>query len=413
MRKGLIGAHLQHSYSKLIHESLTDYSYDLIELNAEEFDQFMKEKQFDAINVTIPYKEKVIPYLDELDDSAKVIGAVNTIVQKEGKLIGYNTDVYGFLQMMVLNHFEIKGKKVIVLGNGGACKAVCAALTQLEAKQIIKVKKNPSDETITYQECYALHADAEVIINTSPVGMYPNIHDCPIDLEHFKSLKSVGDVIYNPLRTKLLIKAQDKGCKVATGLMMLVAQAIQAIEIFTGKEVEKHLIEEVTYSLNKEKLNMVLIGMPGCGKSTLAKKLAKAQKMKLIEVDELIEERIQMPIKDFITSFGEEKFRDIESEVALEIAKETHCVISCGGGIIKRSSNMEALKMNGKLIFIDRDLDLLAVTDSRPLSSDSTKLKQLYEERIALYHQYSEATVQNNGSIKEAVKACLQQIERG
>lgn len=411
MVKGLLGEHLGHSYSKIIHETLMDYQYDLMEMNREQLDQFLKEKKFDAVNVTIPYKQTVMPYLDVIDEKAKRIGAVNTIVNEAGQLKGYNTDYYGFLKMLHLNGIEIAGRKVLVLGDGGAAKAVVCALQDEKVKEIIKVKSRISSSTITYPECYANHTDAQVIINTSPVGMYPQVNACPIDLSYFEQLESVVDIIYNPIRTRLIVEAKTRGLKTACGMMMLVGQAIEAIEHFTKTKLDETWIQQMNDQLIQQKQNLVIIGMPGSGKTTISDKLAKESGRPKIEMDDCIIEKIQMPIKDFFALWGEEKFREIETEVAKEIAKETQMIISCGGGVIKNEENMKALAMNGIIVFIDRDVNQLAVTDSRPLSPDRQRVKALYQQRIDLYRKYSDVIIENKGSLKKAVAACKKLIE--
>lgn len=252
MEYGLIGEKLGHSFSKIIHEKLADYKYDLTPLTKEEFQSFMEKRDFKAINVTIPYKEKVIPYLDEMDDNAKQIGAVNTIVNTHGKLLGHNTDFSGFLYMIQNNKVEIRDKKVLVLGNGGASKAVVAVLKSLKAKEIILVSRTHRDNTITYEECYERHSDGQVIANATPVGMYPNIDGKPIDLSKFTQCEAVLDLIYNPLKTKLLMQAEELGIKAVNGLEMLVAQAKYAVEFFLEKNIDENRIKEVTNEVYNE-----------------------------------------------------------------------------------------------------------------------------------------------------------------
>lgn len=253
MKYGLIGEKLGHSYSKIIHGKLADYTYDLMPLSREEFDPFIMRRDFTAINVTIPYKQAVIPYLDELDSHAKIIGAVNTIVNKEGRLFGYNTDFYGFEYMIRHNNIEISGKKILILGNGGAAKAVHAVLSFLGASRILIVSRKGTQETISYEECYKNHTDTEIIINSTPIGMYPNIDAAPLDLTTFTGCKVVLDVIYNPMKTKLTLQAEELGMKAITGLEMLVAQAKQAVEYFLDTQFEETVIDEIY----KELLNMI------------------------------------------------------------------------------------------------------------------------------------------------------------
>lgn len=244
-QRGLVGDKLGHSFSKGIHEQLAGYTYDLIPLSEEEFHRFMEAREFDAINVTLPYKQAVIPYLDELDDNAASIGAVNTVVNKNGRLIGHNTDFSGFLYMIEHNKVAIEGKKVLVLGNGGAAKAVLAVLRTLKAGEIIIAKPRPSAETITMEECYARHTDAQVVVNTSPVGMYPAVEASPLDLGRFPDCEAVLDIIYNPLETKLLAQGRSLGMKTVNGLEMLIAQALYAAEFFLDTTFPKEKIEEI------------------------------------------------------------------------------------------------------------------------------------------------------------------------
>ncbi len=411
MIRGLIGTHLTHSYSKIIHEKIMNYEYRLIELNISEVDAYLSKKEFEALNVTIPYKQTVIPYLDEIDAQAKAIGAVNTIVNKNGKLYGYNTDYAGFMETIRYFNIDVCDKKVIVLGNGGASKAVIAVLKDLKAKEIILVKKNLSEETITYETCYRLHHDAQVIINTSPVGMSPHVHDCPIELSYFKLLESVVDVIYNPLNTPLLLAAKEKGCKTANGMVMLVAQAIRAIEHFNQINLDTMWIDRLYKQLTKDCCNIVLIGMPGCGKSTLGSLIAERLNRPCIEIDAMITEHINMPIREYILQYGEKAFRRIETEIVKNIASTTHSVISCGGGVIKNKENMSALKLNGKILFIDREPSLLSISIERPLSQNYQDIMNLYHERIDLYRYYADKIVKNNEDVEKAMINILKLIE--
>ncbi|MBQ9840956.1 MAG: shikimate dehydrogenase [Erysipelotrichaceae bacterium] len=403
---GLIGAKLGHSYSKGIHEQLADYTFDMIELSAEELDVFLKEKNFHAVNVTIPYKQTVIPYLDEISEHAQKIGAVNTIVNVDGCLKGYNTDYYGFKYMLEYNDIAIKDRKVIVLGVGGASKAVYAVLADLQAKEVVFVHPKGKNG-ITYEECYAKHKDAQVIVNATPVGMYPNGDCTPIDVKRFTHLESAVDVIYNPLKTKFLVEAERNGVKTAGGLMMLVAQAKEAVEIFTGKSLEDGCIANITQQLEKEKRNIVLIGMPSCGKSTIAKALANVVNKQVVDIDDVIVERYGS-IPDIFKQYGEDYFRDCETQMTKEMSQQTGWILACGGGIIKREENMIALKQNGKIIYIQRDLDLLIADDTRPLSSSKEAILKLYEERKSLYEGYSDYIIENNGTIEEVVQKIVE-----
>ena len=406
MRRGLIGEHLGHSYSQRIHEALGGYAYELIEVSPQQLDALMKAKEFAALNVTIPYKQTVIPYLDELDERAQRIGAVNTIVNDHGRLIGKNTDYYGCRFMLEQAGIEIRDKKVILLGNGGAAQAVYAVLEDLGASSILKVKRNPSAQTLTYEEAYRQHSDTQVIVNTSPVGMFPDQEGNPIELNHFSQLESVADVIYNPHRTRLIVEAQKRGCKTATGLSMLTAQAAEAIRAFTGKAVSSEAILKMTADLAREKMNLVLIGMPGCGKSTIARKLAELSGRPLVDIDQRIVERIGMPIRAFFDQEGEAAFRQIEAEILAEVTLQSGQIIATGGGIVKDWENVRRLRQSGKVYFLDRSLDQLETDPSRPLSSSREALRQLYDQRIELYRSACAQQIDNNGSIEQTAQEC-------
>lgn len=408
MRRGLIGEHLGHSYSQRIHETLGGYPYELIEVAPQDLDAWMKNKDFAALNVTIPYKKAVIPYLEELDERARRIGAVNTIVNDHGRLIGKNTDYYGCRFMLEQAGIEIQGRKVILLGNGGAAQAVQAVLEDLGAAAIVKVKRNPSPETLTYEEAYRDHSGAQVIVNTSPVGMFPAQEGIPVELDRFPQLESVADVIYNPHRTRLIVEAQKRGCRTATGLSMLTAQAAEAIEAFIGKPVAPESILRMTAELAREKMNLVLIGMPGCGKSTIARKLAEISGRPAVDIDQRIVERIGRPIRDFFAQQGEARFRQIEAEILAEVTLQTGQIIATGGGIVKDWENVRRLRQSGKVYFLDRSLDQLETDPSRPLSSSREALRQLYDQRINLYRAACDQQIENNGSADQTARRLWQ-----
>ncbi len=409
-RYGLIGEKLSHSFSKEIHEALADYTYDLIPLSREEFPRFMKARDFAAINVTIPYKKAVIPYLDDIDPAAKQIDAVNTIVNRSGRLIGYNTDYSGFLYMVKAHGVNMRGKKVIVIGNGGASAAIQAAVRHEQAKEMIVVHRVNGKGAISYEECFANHLDAQVIINTSPVGMFPKITDAPLDLSLFHCLEAVVDVVYNPLMTKLALEAKDRGLNAVGGLEMLVAQAKQAVELFLGETIDDAMIDTLVQKVWRERSNIVLIGMPSAGKTTLGELLAKRCKKEFIDMDECIVSRAGKSIPAIFAQRGEQGFRALESEAALALAKENGKVIATGGGIIKHKINMDLLRQNGTVFFIDRSLDKLKATASRPLSSSEEALKELYAQRIALYRRYADHIVSNNADIDACVESIVAKL---
>ena len=412
MRYGLIGEKLGHSFSKIIHEQLADYTYDLIPLTREELDAFLKEKQFSALNVTIPYKETVLPYLDEIDAHAQKIGAMNTIVNKNGILKGYNTDFYGFRYMLLNNGINVKNKKALVLGKGGASKAIIAVLEEMGAKEILTVYYKENPQTITYEDCYENHNDAEVIVNTTPVGMYPKADDCPIDLSRFPNLSGVADVVYNPLRTQLVLEAEKRGIPAAGGLEMLVAQAKYAVEIFLDTTIDDSRIAEINAGIVTERSNLVLIGMSGCGKTTLGKLAAEKLGKTFVDTDEIITGRIGMPIADFFAKEGEPTFRKIETEVIHELSSENNLVISTGGGIVKNPLNIDFLKRNGCIIWLKRDAELLQSGHGRPLAPNKAATLKLYEKRLPLYTAAAEAIAENNGSAKEGLIAILDAYQK-
>ncbi len=396
MKYGLIGEKLGHSFSKEIHEQIRDYKYEICEVSRDQFDKFMQEKGFKAINVTIPYKEKVIPYLDYIDPTTKMIGAVNTIVNNDGKLYGYNTDYFGLKSLIEKNNIDVTNKKALILGTGGTSKTATLVLKLKGVKEIYYASINHEVNTYTYEEIVKIHNDANIIVNTTPCGMYPNNDGLIIDLDLFPHLEAVIDVVYNPMLTRLLQKAKKKNLKYAGGLYMLVAQAVYASSLFLNLETNTNIIDDIYAKLYKEKQNIILIGMPTCGKSTIGKIISQKLNKEFVDTDSLIEKEIKMVIKDFLRKDNEQEFRDIEEKVIKEIAKKQNQVISCGGGVIKRPENIERLKQNGIVIFIDRDITLLKASDKRPLSTDLESLKKLYEERYPIYLESSDIIITNN-----------------
>ena len=389
---GCIGKKLTHSFSKEIHARLADYEYELIELTEDEIAPFFKEKDFEAINVTIPYKQTVIPYLDSVSDIAKRIGAVNTIVNKDGRLFGYNTDYYGMSALIERIGLSLQGKKVLVLGTGGTSKTAQVVAADLGASAVLTVSRGRSAEHISYDEAVSLHSDAEIIINTTPSGMYPDCISRPIDISAFSRLEGVVDAVYNPLSTNLVLDAKEKGIKTEGGLYMLVMQAVVAVEKFLDTKIEKSVADRVFASVYAEKENIVLTGMPGSGKSTVGK-LIDLEGYEFIDTDAEIEKRCGCAIKDLIAEKGEKYFRDLESEVIRDVSSEGRRIISTGGGAILREENLRALKRNGKIFFIDADLERLQATNDRPLSDTQEKLVRMYRERIDIYRSTADVTV--------------------
>lgn len=381
---GCIGKKLTHSFSKEIHAKLADYAYDLIELTEEEIAPFFEKKDFAAINVTIPYKQTVIPYLDSISEVAERIGAVNTIVNKEGKLCGYNTDYYGMKALIERIGIDLTGKKVLVLGTGGTSKTARVVAADLGAAKILTVSRRKTDNCITYEEAVQEHADANVIINTTPSGMYPDCESRPIDITEFTQLIGVVDVVYNPLCTNLVLDAKQRGIDAEGGLYMLVMQAVVAVERFLDTTIAKEVADQVFASIYASKGNVVLTGMPGSGKSTVGKRL-NIEGFEFVDTDEEIEKRCRCSIKELIQEKGEEYFRDLETEVIREVSSVNCRIISTGGGAVLKEENVRALKRNGKLYFLNADLSRLQATDSRPLSDTQEKLAGLYAERMSIY----------------------------
>ncbi len=389
---GCIGKKLTHSFSKEIHAKLADYKYELIELTEEEIGPFFEKKDFEAINVTIPYKQTVMQYLSEISDIAKRIGAVNTIVNKGGKLYGYNTDYYGLKSLITRVGLEVKGKKVLVLGTGGTSKTACVVAADMGAAEILTVSRRKNREYITYEQAIAAHSDSNIIINTTPAGMYPDLDGIPIDISSFSKLEGVIDAVYNPLCTNLVLDAKAKGIKAEGGLYMLVMQAVAAVEKFLDAKILKDTAERVFSSLHASKENIVLTGMPGSGKSTVGK-LLNIDGFEFIDTDTEIEKRCGSTIKEIIGTKGEKYFRDLEGQIIRDVSSQSCRIISTGGGAILREENVRALKQNGKLFFINANLSRLRATDDRPLSDTEDKLAKLYAQRIDIYRKTADITV--------------------
>ena len=391
-RYGLVGKKLTHSFSKEIHSKLADYNYELIELNEDGVKAFFKEKSFCAVNVTIPYKQTVIPFLDFISEKAKKIGAVNTVVNKNGLLYGYNTDYYGMKALIEKTGVDLKGKKVLILGTGGTSKTARVLAEDLSAREILIVSRTKSENHITYQEATTFHSDANVIINTTPAGMYPDCDGNPIDISGFSALEGVIDAVYNPLRTNLVLNAKARGIKAEGGLYMLVMQAIVAVEKFLDTEISKEKADAIFSEILSQKENIVLTGMPSSGKTTVGK-LLNLDGFTFYDSDKEIEKRCGCAIKDLITQKGEKYFRDLESQVIKELSRESGRIIATGGGAVLQNENITALKRNGKIFFIDADINRLKTTADRPLSNSKEKLIELYEKRIDIYKSTADVIV--------------------
>ena len=397
----LIGKTLKHSYSKIIHNLMADYLYDLVEVSPDKLQEFAINGGYDGYNVTIPYKKDIMPYLDQIDEFARLIGAVNTVVVKDGKRKGYNTDFRGMTYALARAGISVKDKNVLILGSGGTSNTAQAVTTHLGAKTVNVVSRSGE---INYDNCYE-QKDSNIIINTTPVGMYPNNYERVIDLSRFPVLEGVFDAIYNPYLTEFLYQAKELGLKYTDGLPMLVAQAKYAMEIFLETTCGEDVIESVLEKIRKQTKNVVLIGMPGSGKTTIGKRLAEILDKEFIDTDCKIVEKDGRDIPSIFSESGEDYFRNLEREVLKEVGKLSGKVIATGGGVVKNKGNYFPLKQNADIVWIKRPLDKLS-TDGRPLSKDG-KLDKLYQERKDLYLQFSDYSVENTGEIENAVKGVI------
>lgn len=404
MKCGLLGRKLGHSYSPQIHSQLGTYSYDLFEKEPEQLAAFLKGGDFTGINVTIPYKKDVIPYLDALSPAAQKIGSVNTIVRRaDGSLFGHNSDYFGFVSLVKHSGIPVEGRKVLVLGSGGTSNMVVTALRDLSAVPIVISRSGENN-----YDNLERHADASVIVNTTPVGMYPNTGISPIDLRLFPKLEGVLDVVYNPAKTKLLLDAEALGIPNANGLWMLVAQAKEASEYFTGKKLSDEVIGKIHRTLSHQMKNLILIGMPGCGKSTIGAALAQRLGRKFVDADEEVVKSAGKSIPEIFAQDGEEAFRQWETAALNSLGKQSGLVIATGGGCVTQNRNFAALHQNGYIIWLERDLTLLP-TDGRPLSQ-SNRLEEMYKLRKPMYEAFADIRVENAGNPEQTVKEILSQL---
>ena len=388
LKCGLIGERLGHSFSPLIHACLADYSYTLTEISPEGLEGFVASRQLDAYNVTIPYKKAIMPYLDVISPEATAIGAVNTVVQRDGKLYGYNTDYFGFCCMLDSSGIDPRGKKVLVLGAGGASATVCAAMGDRGASEIVTL-----DSKQNTPENVRLHSDAEIIVNTTPVGTYPHNLVSPVELKQFSRLCGVLDLIYNPARTALLLEAEKLGIPSINGLPMLVAQAVRASELFTGEKTADSVCKEIIQKISDDTENIILIGMPGSGKTTAARIIAEKLSRPFLDSDEVFCEKFGRTPAQVITADGEDTFRQMESEVIAELGKQSGSVIACGGGVVTRERNYAPLRQNGVIVFLERALENLSKR-GRPIS-ESTSVEELYNSRINAYNAFADLVVRS------------------
>jgi len=404
MKYGLIGKPLGHSFSREIHALIADYDYCLSEIDEDELPRFFENREFSGINVTIPYKQAVIPFLDEISDEAKKIGAVNTIVNRCGKLYGYNTDFFGMRALVKSAGLDLENKKVLILGTGGTSKTAFEVAKTLNAKEIVKVSRKASSDAVSYDEAYERFSDADVIINTTPVGMFPNVQNTPVDIKKFKNLQGVIDAVYNPLRTNFVLDAESAGAKGRGGLYMLVAQAVYASALFSDKSADESVIDKTYDRILQEKRNIVLCGMPSSGKTTVGTEIAKRFGKKFVDTDDVVVEKRRESVSDIFEKYGEKEFRNEERLAIEELSKENGLVIATGGGAVIDENNVRALKRNGVILFLDRSLENLVATSDRPLSNDVEKLKNLYEKRHDVYKSCADVIIPANGGINDVVE---------
>ncbi len=407
MRYGLIGDPIAHSWSPLIHSLLAGIEYEKVQVQEADLKQFLEDRDFVGINVTIPHKQAVIPYLDELDPAAEKIGAVNCIINQNGKLIGYNTDYIGFRTMLEHNGIHVKNKKAAVLGSGGVSKAAVQALQDMGGIPVI-VSRRAGEDRITYEEVMVHQSEYQILINATPVGMSPNCDAVPIDIGSFTGLEAVVDLIANPLRTRLLFDAGQHGIKICGGFEMLVRQAFGADELFLKQTLDPACVETCMNTLYHERRSIVLIGMPTSGKSTLGKLLAEKTGRQLIEMDEQLVQQMNMSVLQAFAEKGEEYFRTEESRLAESLRTGGSKVISTGGGIIKNPENIRYLSENGLIVWIDRNPNLLFGSKSRPLSTGEAQIQKLYQERHETYETDADITIQNNSTIEEAIHELIE-----
>ena len=407
LRTGLLGEHLSHSFSPQIHAALAGdrYTYELYERAPDQVGAFLKGNEWDAINVTIPYKKTVMPYLDEISDEARRIGAVNTITRTaDGKLRGDNTDYFGFALTVRSMGIDLTGKKALVLGEGGASATAVAVLTDIGAE--VAMLSRHGGEPNSYKFAHIHHADAVLVVNCTPVGMYPRRNGQRLlDLARFPALACVLDMVYNPARTALIQQAERLGIPARNGLLMLVAQAKRACELFLGESVSDSVIEPIADSIARQTENIILVGMPGCGKSTIAVRLAEALGRPVADTDRMIVDTAGTDIPTIFAAEGEDGFRLREIRAVREAGKASGTVIATGGGVVTRAVNYPALHQNGRIVFVRRDLERLP-TDGRPISQIVAR-EELYTKRLPLYRRFADVEIDNNGTVEDAVAAIL------
>lgn len=408
MEYGLIGEKLGHSFSREIHQRLGGYDYRLQELTPAQLPAFLEKRDFRGVNVTIPYKQTVIPLLDEVDPKAAAIGAVNTIVNRRGRLYGYNTDYDGMAALARHAGLTLKNKNVLILGTGGTSRTAMTVAADLGAAEIRRVSRTGRGDAITYEQVADL--PVQVLINTTPCGMYPGCDGQPMDLSRFGWLEGVLDAVYNPLRTRLVLQARDNGARGQGGLYMLVAQAAAACRLFLDRPLPDGALDSVYRAIHGQKQNIVLTGMPGSGKSTVGRVLARQLDRELVDTDTEIIRLAKKPIPEIFAQRGERGFRDLESQVIQEVSRRTGLVIATGGGAILREENVRRLRQNGRIYFLDRPAEDILPTDDRPLARDMEAVRQRYAERYPRYTSTADAAVPVRGSAEDVAAAIREEF---
>ncbi len=401
MEYGLIGEKLGHSYSQMIHARLADYRYELKEVAPETLDEFIEKRKFRGLNVTIPYKQAVKKHCAALSPEAVEVGSVNTLlVRPDGSLLGHNTDIDGFIYMLRRGGIDPTGAKAVILGSGGTSLTARAALARLGAREIVTVSRSGP---VDYQALYETHADAEILVNATPVGMYPKNGVSPVSLDRLPGVRGVADVIYNPERTALILEAQARGIPAVSGLSMLVAQAREAAELFTGHAIPAGRVEEIVSEIGAQTLNLILVGMPGCGKTTLGQAVAATLHRELVDCDAEIVHRAGKSIPKIFEEDGEGAFRALEGDVLADVCRGHGQVISTGGGAVLRPENRNAMRQNGRVCLIRRAIETLP-RDGRPLSASADAVARLWNARRAAYEAAADFSVTNDGTVEAAAE---------
>ena len=405
LRCGLLGEKLGHSYSPEIHQMLAGYEYRLYERRAEELEGFIRGGEWDGLNVTMPYKKSVIPFCDELGERARLSGSVNTLVRRaDGSIYGDNTDMFGFESLLRVNGIDPAGMRALVLGNGGACASVRTVLDSLDAQTVVISRRGEDNYNNLVR-----HRDAELIVNTTPLGMYPNNGMQAVDLTAFPNCRAVLDIVYNPARTALLLQAEELGIKHAGGLHMLVAQAKRSSELFTGTRIDDNEIGRVERELMHRMMNIVLVGMPGCGKTTVAELIGGMTGRRVQDVDTMIEQRAGITIPEIFAQSGEEGFRALETQIITETGAQSGTVIATGGGSVTRQENYAPMHQNSVIVWLQRDIDKLP-RDGRPLSARAD-LDKMYRRRVPMYTAFADMTADNNGTPEAAAEMILEKLK--